>query len=194
MAFKIGIAGTHSTGKTTFLEALFGALTASGKRVGRVSDLGSAAMDAGFPILRDHTFESTLWIMTRGASNELEIALDCDVLLVDRPVPDALGYLWAALEYRNARLPDWQGQMLRDFASAYSLTYDLLLKTELNAVIPIGDGKERDRDLEFRALAAKMVDRVFVEFNLPHRTLNSDNAAECLDFVTTEIAKKSVAG
>ena len=84
--------------------------------------------------------------------------------------------------------------MLRDFASAYSLTYDLLLKTELNAVIPIGDGKERDRDLEFRALAAKMVDRVFVEFNLPHRTLNSDNAAECLDFVTTEIAKKSVAG
>lgn len=90
MAFKIGIAGTHSTGKTTFLNELEAKIRSLGLRVNRVSDIGSQAAEAGFPILRDHTLESTLWIMSQGVANELKAGLDCDVLLVDRPIPDAI--------------------------------------------------------------------------------------------------------
>ena len=103
-AVKLGVAGTHSTGKSTLVEALASALRERGLRVGRVADLATSARDLGFPILRDHTFESTLWIMTRGIAAELEAALRVDVVLVDRPALDALGYFWAALAYRRAKL------------------------------------------------------------------------------------------
>src|SRR5688572_12177198 len=105
IGMKIGIAGTHSTGKTTILEFVGQKLQEAGFSTARVSDLASAARDAGFPILREHTFSSTLWIISRGICEELAAALKCDVILVDRPAPDALGYLYAALEHRGVSLP-----------------------------------------------------------------------------------------
>jgi nucleoside-triphosphatase THEP1 len=90
-SIKIGVAGTHSTGKSTFLSTLTSTLNDRGFVIGGVSDLASRASDLGFPILADHTFESTLWIMAECMRQEAELSLTCDVILVDRPVPDALG-------------------------------------------------------------------------------------------------------
>ncbi|MGH3923755.1 MAG: AAA family ATPase, partial [Pseudonocardiaceae bacterium] len=100
-AVKIAVTGTHSTGKTTFLAALDRALTELGYAVAKVADLAEEAAERGFPILHRHTPHSTLWIMARGIALELEAALWADVVLVDRPVPDALGYYHAALTYRD---------------------------------------------------------------------------------------------
>lgn len=60
--------------------------------VASVADLGENALRMGLPILENHTWASTLWFMTRGISNEVEAWSHADVILVDRPVPDALGY------------------------------------------------------------------------------------------------------
>ncbi len=97
MAQMIGITGTHSTGKSTFFEKVRKQAERRGLRVERVGDVATRCQAAGFPILRDHTFESTLWIIASVISSELEFALKCDLILVDRPVSDAIGYLEAAL-------------------------------------------------------------------------------------------------
>ncbi|WP_280329361.1 AAA family ATPase [Nocardia wallacei] len=97
----IAVVGTHSTGKSTFLARLAHELRRTGLQVTTVADLGEQAQRMGMPILWNHTWTSTLWIMTRGISNELEAWLHGDVVLVDRAVPDALGYYRAALAYRG---------------------------------------------------------------------------------------------
>ncbi|WP_219340730.1 hypothetical protein, partial [Escherichia fergusonii] len=69
---KIGITGTHSTGKTSFFDAVQEALSPSHLRVVRIGDFARRARSIGFPILRDHTFESTLWIMAECLRLEAE--------------------------------------------------------------------------------------------------------------------------
>ncbi|HEV7402652.1 MAG TPA: AAA family ATPase [Chthoniobacteraceae bacterium] len=113
MAIKLAISGTHSTGKTSLLQSVESVLRAEGYRVARVSDLATEARDHGFPILREHTFASTLWIMTRGITLELEAELNADVVLVDRPVADAMGYFSAALKHRGSSLNEPEERYLR---------------------------------------------------------------------------------
>jgi hypothetical protein len=169
---KIGIAGTHSTGKSSFLESLEPAFQQAGYRVRKIDDLALEARDRGFPILQNHTFNSTLWIMTRGIALELEASLDADIILVDRPVPDAIGYLLAALMTRREQLPEWQSTYLFDLARHHAQTYTLLFKTVIDPQVPIGTNKPRDRDPEFRRLAAQGVDTVFNQLKLSFEPLN----------------------
>jgi nucleoside-triphosphatase THEP1 len=68
----IGVAGTHSTGKTTFLHRVQSELERSGRRVETVGQIAARARVVGFPILDQHTAASTLWVITRGISEELE--------------------------------------------------------------------------------------------------------------------------
>lgn len=88
----IGVVGTHSTGKSTFLARLAHDLRAQGVQVATVADLGEEAQRRGLPMLFNHTWASTLWFITRGISQELEAWPHADVVLVDRAAPDALGY------------------------------------------------------------------------------------------------------
>lgn len=167
MAIKFGVAGTHSTGKSTLVQELDTALTARGLRVGRVADLATKARDLGFPILRDHTFESTLWIMTHGISAQLVASLNVDVVLVDRPALDAVGYLWAALEHRNASLHPAQREYLLALARHDTATYYLLCQTELDREIPLGPN--RDEDFRFREAAGKHITAVFSQIQVSPR-------------------------
>jgi hypothetical protein len=184
---KIGVSGTHSTGKSTFLNEIDSELTSSGIRTGRVSDLGRAAKEAGFPILMDHTFESTLWIITQGIANELKAALTAEVVLVDRPVPDALAYLQAALTYRKEKLPDSQYDLLQYVVLKYSSAYEVLLRTKLDPFRPLGLGKERDTNEVFRTLAAEKVERVFDSLGLPFLELTSSNSKEVGELVINSV-------
>lgn len=171
---KVGIAGTHSTGKTTFVELLEDRLIKIGYRVIRVNDLAKDARDIGFPILREHTFSSTLWIMTRCITLELEASLTADIVLVDRPVPDALGYLFAALETRNEILSNMERCYLIDLVKHHSKTYNVIFKTVLDPSMPIGTNKPRDHDPEFRFLASSGIDKVFSELEIPFLPLGVD--------------------
>jgi len=172
-AIKLGIAGSHSTGKTSFLTKLAQELSDRRMRVRRVGDLGTEARKCGFAILRDHSFESTLWIMSRGISEELKGSLESDIVLVDRSVPDALGYLFAAHKLRGTDLSHSQRDYLLNLAMHHGRTYDIHCKTKLDPNIPLAPG--RDQDMNFRELVAVEIDNVFSMLSLEHQVVDSKN-------------------
>jgi hypothetical protein len=176
--FMIGIAGTHSTGKSTFVSKAAEAVAAKGLRVGRISDLATKARDLGFPILTEHTYESTLWIMAEGMRQEAEALLRNDVVLVDRPVPDALGYLTAALEVSKREIDAGRLAELHQITAAHVTRYDLLVVTVLDQSIPLGP--DRDVDAEFRSAAARHVAAIVDRHRPRALRLTSGNAEEVL--------------
>jgi len=169
---KLAVAGSHSTGKTTLLGCVESVLRDEGYRVKRVSDLAVEARTHGFPILREHTFASTLWIMTRGITLELEAELNADVVLVDRPVADAMGYLRAALKHRSSRLSEREEAYLRMLVKHHSTTYQRIFKTAIDAKRPIDANKVRDMDPHFRSEVDLALESVFSDFEIPFEALN----------------------
>jgi predicted ATPase len=172
----VGVTGTHSTGKSTFLARLAHELRLRHVEVSTVADLGEEAKKMGMPILFNHTWASTLWFITRGISNELEAWLHSDVVLVDRPVPDALGYYHAALEHRGHRARPDELSKLRTLVRDHSHgRYDLIFRTTLDTAIPIGHDKVRDDNADFRALADEHIRLVLKDLNLPHKALPANS-------------------
>ncbi|MCC8245049.1 AAA family ATPase [Saccharothrix luteola] len=186
----VAVLGAHSTGKSAFLARLTHELRRDQVQVATVADLGEEAQRIGLPILRNHTWASTLWIITRGISNELEAWLHADVVLVDRAVPDALGYYRAALAHRGEH-PDPRVQArLETLVRDHSTTYDLLYRTTLDPDIPLGDNKPRDPDQTFRHLADHHVAAVLHDLALPHRLLPSHGHDHALDDALAFIMSK----
>ncbi|WP_165436428.1 AAA family ATPase [Amycolatopsis suaedae] len=176
----VGIVGAHSTGKTTFLAQLASALRRQDVQVATVADLGEQAQHHGLPILHAHTWTSTFWIVTRGISNELGTWPHTEVVLVDRAVPDALGYYRAALAYRDEQADPHLTSQLETLVRNHSRHYDLLLRSELDDTIPLGTAKPRDQDQRFRQLADHHVARVLTDLELPHQLLPSGDREEAL--------------
>lgn len=187
----IGVTGTHSTGKTTFLARLAHELRRDGIAVATVADLGEAAQRIGLPILHNHTFASTCWIITRGIAAELEAALHADVVLVDRAVPDALAYYRAALAYRQARPDPADVRYLEQLVAGHSTRYDLIFRTTVDHAIPLGEGKPRDTDRLFRDLCDRHVGTVLADLNLPYVPLpahsHDDALRQAMEFVVRRI-------
>lgn len=179
--FKIGVAGTHSTGKSTLVSMVRRELEREGLRVGQVEDLATRARDLGFPILMHHTYESTLWIMAECMRQEAELALSSDVIIVDRPVPDALGYLLAALDI-SGRLEDPRRlQELESISVAHVGDYDSLVLTVVDNSLPLGPG--RDSDTMFRQAAADKVSSIMDRYApraIKMTSNNSTGVAEAL--------------
>jgi len=163
MAITLAVSGTHSTGKTTLLDSVTAVLHANGHSVKRVRDIAMEAKKQGFPILRDHTFSSTLWIMARGIALELQAGLKADFVLVDRPVVDALGYLIAALEYRHEDLSARHMSYLRSIVGNHVHQYNYIFKTQIDPSKVIDTDKPRDVDPAFRMSAAQGIDHDFSE-------------------------------
>lgn len=186
----IAVLGTHSTGKSTFLARLAHDLRRQHIEVATVADLGEQAQRMGLPILFNHTWASTLWIITRGISNELEAWLHADVVLVDRAVPDALGYYRAAMEYRNEPADSAEQTYLETLVRGHSSRYDLIFRTTLDTSIPLGDNKTRDTDSRFRELADRHVKQVVTELDLPHEILPADGHDRALANATDFIAAR----
>lgn len=149
---KVAVTGTHSSGKTTFLERLTQEIGRPELKIRRIGDFARRAGGLGFPILREHNYDSTLWIIAECMRCEAEAALDSDVILVDRPVVDALGYLQAALELSGRTLDRRRLDALATIVRAHTPEYDVLIMTALDKDIALGEG--RDTDAEFREAAA----------------------------------------
>ena len=161
--FKIAVAGTHSTGKSTFLASVRAALESRGTHVEFVHYSAVDAQSRGFPILAKHTFGSTAWLMARAIELEEEAALKAEAILIDRPVSDAFGYLLAALRHTGRTLKAGQYERLDAICAAWAGEYDLVFLTRLDPTIPLGPG--RDQDAAFRSEAsraiAEVIDRLF---------------------------------
>lgn len=184
----IAVTGTHSTGKSTFVNDLTDIAEKLGLRVGKVKDNASECAKAGFPILKDHTFNSSLWIMATVIREEQRAGLNADLVIVDRPVSDAIGYLEAALAVTGREASSEDRSYLYALAKLHSPRYNLLFKTTLNESIPLGDG--RDPDLAFRKEVDSRIGATLSQLGVnPLNPLQDDDKAQALELINV-IAEK----
>ncbi|WP_196812291.1 AAA family ATPase [Nocardia sp. CNY236] len=176
----LAVTGTHSTGKSSFLQALSEQLRRDRIEVAVVSDLGAEALAHRLPILDRHTWASTLWFISRGMASEAVAWMNADVVLVDRPVPDALAYYEAALEYRCEQPDLGNVAHLEALVIQHVRNYDLILRTILDPTIPLDLSKPRGTDLEFRALADRHVAKVLERHDIEHDPLLSHGHTRAL--------------
>jgi hypothetical protein len=184
---KVAVTGTHSTGKSSFLDELEPRLVDLDLKVARIGDLPRAAARAGFPILRAHTFESTLWLIAECMRQEAVASLKNDVILVDRPVCDALGYLRAALHLSQREIPQRRLDALSAIVEAHTPDYDVLIATELDEGIPLGPG--RDTDDRLRQLAAENIETLISKIAPSASRMTFTNRSEILQQTVANVSK-----
>ena len=170
---KIAVAGTHSTGKTTFLTRLRHLLETAGYQVASVAVPVAAARDHGFPILREQTAATTLWIITTAIAAELAAARRADVVLVDRPVTDALAYHLAAHAWRGEPVDPGQSAFLTDLARHHAPSYQLIYRTVIDPALGIRDDGHRDTEPRYRDLVDGMISTVHRQLGISATTLRS---------------------
>lgn len=180
--FKIGVAGAHSTGKSTFILELQSRLSAEGFKVAVIRDLARGAQSAGLPILDAQTVDTAFWIVAEGIRREIEACLDHDIVLADRAVFDAVGYLEAAFAHSGRPADPDRVACVRNLAIGYSQDYDAVVVTVLNPEIPLGPG--RDPDLVFRRLAGERIQALAVDLGRPFHLLTPATRQTLVDDLT----------
>lgn len=170
---RIGVLGTHSTGKTTLFKRIEMELRAQGVTVARTGRLAKRAAAAGLPKMQHHTAQSTEWIITQGIADEIgAVAQGAEVVLVDRAAHDAIAYFYAALEYRGEVPPRLERERLLTLASTQLPKYDLLFATVLDESVPVDTG--HDYDARYRRLVDQHVHRLLANDDIPHQRVTSD--------------------
>jgi hypothetical protein len=170
---RIGVLGTHSTGKTTLLKRIEMELRAEGVTVARTGRLGKRAAAAGLPKMQHHTPASTEWIITQGIADELAAAAQgAQVVLLDRAAHDAIAYFHAALECRAEAPHRLARERLLALASTQLPKYNLLFATVLDESMPVETG--HDYDPRFRRLVDQHVRLLLDQDDIPHQQVTSD--------------------
>ncbi|SEB31586.1 AAA domain-containing protein [Streptomyces melanosporofaciens] len=174
---RIGVLGTHSTGKTTLLKRIQMELRGHGLTVARTGRLAKRAAAIGLPKMQHHTAASTEWIITQGIADDIAAAAQgADVVLVDRASFDALAYYHAALEYRGEHAHRLERERLRLLASTQAPKYDLLLATVLDPDVPVD--QSHDYDHRYRLLVDRHVHGLLAEDGIPHQRVTSDHESQ----------------
>ncbi|MFH8642045.1 AAA family ATPase [Streptomyces goshikiensis] len=170
---RIGVLGTHSTGKTTLLKRVEMELRGHGVPVARTGRLGKRAREIGLPKMQHHTPASTEWIIAQGIADEIAVlAQGMEVVLADRAPLDAIAYLHAAVEYRGDHLARLDKERLMLLASTQLPKYDLLLAFVLDEDMPVDES--HDYDARYRRLVDQHVHGLLADDQIPHLRVTSD--------------------
>lgn len=176
---RIGLMGTHSTGKTLLARRLEMELRALGVTAARTSGLGKRAATAGFPKMHHHTTASTEWVITTGAADELATGLNADVVVAERAAPDALAYYTAALEHRGEQADHEALERLHLLVATQVPKYDLLIATVLDPEQPVHRGhRGHDYNDDFRTLVDQNLHQLLAEQSIGHINVTSDPASQ----------------
>lgn len=166
----IGVAGTHSTGKSTFCNDLKNMLELKGVRVATIPSFGSLAVQQGIPLLTQHTYDSTMWFIDRTLEAEQAARANAEVVLVDRPVIDAVAYWNAAVEYRGASVAMHEVEAIGALMLNHCPNYTTVLATRLDLTVPLGPG--RDADARFRASVDVHLHQLLEQHAINHQVLS----------------------
>ncbi|MCX4515917.1 ATP-binding protein [Streptomyces sp. NBC_01619] len=170
---RIGVLGTHSTGKTTLLKRIEMELRSHGVTVGRTGRLAKRAAGIGLPKMQHHTQMSTEWIICQSAADEIAaVAQGAQVVLADRAVHDAFAYYTAALEFRGEHPDLVERERLLLLAATQAPKYDLLLATVLDPDILVD--QSHDYDARYRSLVDQHVHGLLRDEKLEHLRVTSD--------------------
>jgi hypothetical protein len=130
-------------------------------------------------------------IMAECLRCEAEASLQSDLILVDRPVIDALGYLQAALQLSGRTLDSRRSEELMTIATAHTPDYDVLIRTALDSNIEVGKG--RDLDGELRVAAATAIERLVNQIEPNALILTSANGKELVQRVVEIVRSRLTA-
>lgn len=167
---KIAFTGTHGTGKTTSVYQLAADL----KKVRGLPNVGvnlELARGCPFPINKETTPESQLWLTMKVAASEMEAAKSNPILVCDRTIMDAYAYTFAAWK-RCAESSDPEGAIMwkrvldatRPLVQYWLSTYDfIVMKPACDFDYQFGDGL-RDLDRDFREEIDRILSLEYSEY------------------------------
>lgn len=184
----VGVTGTHSTGKSTFCSELKLILEEKGIEVATIPSFGKLAVKQGIPLLTQHTYDSTMWFIERTLEAQQLACSVAEVVLVDRPIMDALAYWNAAVEYRGTPASDREVGIVRALVSSKSPEYSAIVATKLDSSIALGPG--RDANLEFRQSVDTHLHQILESFAIHHHRLSSQIKDALLSSLSTDILKQ----
>ncbi|WP_260958495.1 ATP-binding protein [Pseudomonas citri] len=181
----IGVAGTHSTGKSTFCSDLKASLELKGVRVETISSFGALAVQQGIPLLTQHTYDSTMWFIDRTLEAEHAARTNAEVVLVDRPIIDAVAYWNAAVEYRGTYAAAHEVEAIGSLLLNYCPNYTTVLATKLDTSVALGPG--RDTDTRFRASVDTHLHELLGRLSINHRVLSPAVREALLEELTADV-------
>lgn len=184
----LGVTGTHSTGKSTFCDDLKVSLECKGISVATIPSFGRLAVQQGIPLLTQHTYDSTMWFIDRTLEAQRTAADNAEVILVDRPIMDAVAYWNAAVEHRGTPAPMHQIDAINALITSQLPGYTTIVATRLDSSIALGPG--RDTNLVFRQSVDTHLHQILNHFGIQHQMLVPHVRGALLDSLHTEILHK----
>ncbi|MDO8656327.1 MAG: AAA family ATPase [Nanoarchaeota archaeon] len=157
MVYKIGLLGTHGTGKTTLAHGVAAEIKKNDYTVRVISEIATIARERGFPIDRETTLAAQGWILLNQCAAELEAEIHgYKIAICDRTVFDNDKYLRRAVGNEHH-----YGQLAKGHAQThpYQALYYLPLTFDLRP-------EKRDSSPEFQREMDTLISE-YVTFNLP---------------------------
>lgn len=184
----IGVAGTHSTGKSIFCNDLKKSLELSGGRVATIPSFGKLAVELGIPLLDKHTYDSTMWFIDRTLEAQQAAYANADVVLVDRPIIDAVAYWYAAIEYRRESAANHEIDAIEGLMLSHCPNYTTIVATKLDVSVVLGPG--RDTNGYFRALVDAHLHQLLSRLGIQHCVLFPRVRVSLLEELHADISRR----
>lgn len=157
MVYKIGLLGTHGTGKTTLAHGIAAGLKKIDYTVRVISEIATVARERGFPIDRETTLAAQGWILLNQCAAELEAEIHgYKIAICDRTVFDNDKYLQRAVGNNHHYT-----ELMRGHAQThpYQALYYLPLTFDLKA-------EKRDPNPEFQQEMDRLISG-YIAHDLP---------------------------
>lgn len=156
---KIAFIGTHGTGKTTIAHETVMMLKKRGIDAGLVSEV---ARQCPFPINKNTTKKSQLWIILSQIVKEMEAEEIHDIVICDRSVLD--GYCYLVRKFERIKV-------IEELVKEHLKTYDKLIRVPLRGGFLKKD-KKRSADKNFQKEVDRQFDILLRELRIKHYNLN----------------------
>ena len=183
---KIGITGTHCTGKTSLAHALMGTLKGRGYNAGITREfVRECPIPAGTEGRNSPTAQA--WIIGRQLIEEIEAANSYEMVICDRTVIDNYAYFLWTLKTGMKADPAIV-QTVQDILNNWAHSYDYLFK--LPIATPLQPDGFRSTDPGWQREINSLIDQIIAERKLQINKIalapNSQRVAEILKILKLE--------
>lgn len=183
---KIGITGTHCTGKTSLAHALMGVLKERGYNAGITREfVRECPIPAGTE--GRNSPAAQLWIIGRQLIEEIEAANSYEMVICDRTIVDNYAYfLWTLKTEMNT--DSAIAQMAQGILNNWAPSYDYLLKLPIAS--PLQPDGFRSTDPDWQREIDSLIDEIITERKLQINKIalapNVQRVAEILKILKLE--------
>ncbi len=181
---KIGVLGTHDTGKTTLAFSLCSKLKSKHLFVGFVEE---SVRECPFPINQMTNFLSQYWILNKQIIDEIEKHERYNVIVTDRTTID--NYAYALRASKMGKISKDDLEILRIKSQHWAKTYNFLFYAKIPKKKLEDDGF-RDTTKQFQKEIDQIIKELIKEWNLEVTELdgtNDDRLELALETLSSEV-------